>query len=142
MREPTGFNPFEDAFVGVRIEDQVAVASVLCSSVRERQASILNQTLQELAARHRGRVLLDLCGVGMISTACIADLLTLQEQCRALGGRFVLFGLAGDLAATLRETGILQKLNVAPDELQARKQQQARNARPGLLRGLIRRKAA
>ncbi|MBC7772185.1 MAG: STAS domain-containing protein [Pyrinomonadaceae bacterium] len=142
MRDPIGFNPFEDAFVGVRIEDEVAVATVMCSSVRERQAAILQQTLVELAKSHGGRVLLDLCGVGMLSTACIADFLALQEQCKQLGGKFVLFGLASELASTLRTAGVLKNLNLAADEHDARKQLQSAKGKPGFVRNLLRRKAA
>jgi anti-anti-sigma regulatory factor len=142
MPDLNGFNPFEDAFVGVRIEDQVAVASVRCTSVRERQAAILQQTLEELSKCHGGRVLLDLCGVGMISTACITDLIALQEQCKLLGGKFIIFGLAADLSNSLQSTGILKKLNLAADEQDARKQLRTRIGKPGFVRSLLRRKAA
>jgi len=141
MRNAMDFNPFEDAFIGVRIEDGVAFATVRCTIVRERQASILHTTLDELAKSNNGRVLLDLCGVTMISTACISDLLTLQEKCELLGGKFVLYGLGREISESLKQTGVLKKMNLAVEEEGARRLLLAK-PRAGLVRSLFGRKAA
>lgn len=135
------FNLFEDALVGVRIEDGAAVVTVLCHSVRERQASLLHQTLDDLAKTNQGRVLLDLCGVKALSTACIANLLSLQASCAAMGGKFVVFGLVGPLADSLKQTGVLKQINLADDEDSARRLMSGKKSRPGLM-GLFRREAA
>ncbi|MGE3108583.1 MAG: STAS domain-containing protein [Phycisphaerales bacterium] len=134
-------NLLEDAFIGVRIEDGAAVATVLCSSVRERQSSILRQTLDHLANSNGGRVLLDLCGVTNLSAACISNILSVQHACDAMGGKFVVFGLVGELADSLRQTGVLKQINLADDEAQARRVLSGKPSRHGLL-GLFRRDAA
>ncbi len=141
MNSMKDFNLFDEALVAVRIEDNAAVVTVLCSSVRERQAAVLMTTLQDVANANSGRVLLDLCGVGNLSAACITNLLAVQDCCASLGGKFVVFGLVGDLAASLRGSGVLKQLNLATDETTARLLLAGRKPRSGLF-GLFRRQAA
>lgn len=97
------------------VVDGVAVVGVNLPSLRERQAVVLRDRLQEIAEKSDGRLAVSMTDVIDLNSACINALVDVNKACHALGGHLMLFGLRPELRKSFRQTGVDKILPMADD---------------------------
>jgi anti-anti-sigma regulatory factor len=105
--------PMPETMFSLSRVGHVAVVTLMCPSVRERQAAVLGRYLGDLCDQVQGRVILEVAGVGSFTCAWINELLAITRRCRAFGGNLVLIGLPERDERVLRSTGLLKHLTLA-----------------------------
>lgn len=112
-------DPLPETMFTLSRQDDVAVLSLTCPAIRERQASTLGRYLTSLCEQVQGRMILEVSGVGSFSCAWINELLSVTHQCRAFGGNLVLVGVHERDLRVLRTTGLMRHLSIAQSRQEA-----------------------
>ncbi len=114
----------DDKHPGPLVEIQsvfpVAIAGVLCSAVRERQAALLADELADAARRAGWMLAVSFERVEHLSSACLNMLVDLHNRCRHHRGSLVVFGLPEDVRRIIRLTRLDACIPVATDSHHAR----------------------
>lgn len=84
--------PASSAYAEVRTVGMVAVASIDCPFIRDRQASMIEERLGRVLALHGGRLVIDMADVAQVSSAWLGSLLRLADACDKARGRLVVAG--------------------------------------------------
>ncbi len=74
--------------------DHAVIARVKCSNIRERQASVLEEGLGELARSNQGCVVLCVDQIQSATTSWISSLIELSDVCKAMGGFLEITGMS------------------------------------------------
>jgi anti-anti-sigma regulatory factor len=98
---------------------EVAILSLTCPTIRERQAAVLGNYLNSLASQVGGRLVVEVSGVGSFGCAWINQLLSLTGHCRSFGGELVILGMPERDARVLRSTGLARHLVLASSRSEA-----------------------
>jgi anti-anti-sigma factor len=125
-------HPLQDSFITFEDEEGVTVVTIGCAAVLERQSAIIRDRLRELADRNAGRLVVNLRPVRTLSSSCLTELIEMQEECRRVGGKLVLYGLSPPLRDLLKSTGLLRVLVVAGGRREA-----VARFRPGEMEGPV-----
>ncbi len=94
----------EASFVSVEKADNGAVAKIVCPTVGQREAPIIEQELLAAGPSHGWRIAIDMADVGMLTSVGIGALVTINKKCRDGKGRMVLFGLNDTIMEVLKLT--------------------------------------
>jgi anti-anti-sigma factor len=100
----TGPSGMDDGVITVRGMDSVALAFLGMQTIREHQASIMQERLLGLADRARGRIAVCMSEVADMTSAGINALVAVNARCRDLGGHLALFALGRELKKMIRVT--------------------------------------
>lgn len=105
----------EASFVSVEKVGGAGVARVMCPTVGQREAPIIEQ---ELAAAGPGcgwRLAIDMKDVGMLTSVGIGTLVTINKKCREGKGKMALFGLNSTIMEVLKLTRLDKLFPIAKD---------------------------
>lgn len=105
----------DSTFVSTEIVNGHLVARLKCEKVAERESAIISGELGGEAAKHAWRVALDMGEVTLLASVGLGSLVTLNKNCKANGGRLVVFGLTGDLADVLKITRLDRVITIVKD---------------------------
>jgi anti-anti-sigma factor len=94
----------DDGLISVRGMDSVAVAFVAIPSIREHQATLVQERLIGLAERSRGRVAVSMSDVGDMTSAGINAMVAINNKCGELGGHLALFGMSREIRKMFKVT--------------------------------------
>lgn len=108
-------SPSIGSLLSVRRDGDVALVTIMCQSIMDRQAAILTPALLEIAKRHDGRLAIDLAEVADFSCAWINSLLALSKACDELSGKLVVFSLGRHVRDIMRATRLDKRLCVERD---------------------------
>ncbi|MBL0922642.1 MAG: STAS domain-containing protein, partial [Phycisphaerales bacterium] len=105
----------EASFVSVEKVGGACVARVMCPTVGQREAPIIEQELLAAGPGHGWRVAIDMSGVGMLTSVGIGTLVTVNKKCREGKGRMALFGLNDTIMDVLKLTRLDKLFPIARD---------------------------
>ena len=109
----TGASGMDDGLITIRGMDSVALAFIAIPSIREHQASMVQERLCGLADRARGRLAVSLSDVGDMTSAGLNALVAVHARCKGLGGHLALFGANKDVLRLIRITKLDRALVLA-----------------------------
>jgi anti-anti-sigma regulatory factor len=112
-------DPLPETMLTLARAGDIAVVSLTCKTIRERQASALGRYLSNLCEQVSGRLVLEVAGVGSFGCAWINELLTVSGQCRSFGADLVVLGMPERDARVMRTTGITRHLTLAHSRAEA-----------------------
>lgn len=121
MEKTTTSKPGHAMYVAVRRVGRAAVARVVREKISEHEADVVKaDALAAAAAPGAGhRLVLDLSEVQMITSAGLGAMISIERECKAAGGKVVLFGMSDELQALFRMTKLDRLFVVKPDEAAA-----------------------
>lgn len=108
-----------DSLLGSEIHQGVLIAHVQVASIKDRQASILRQSLLALAKERHGRLALDLSNVQDFTCAWINVMLEVTRACRKEDWDLAIFGLKGAARDILQATHLDRKMTFCSDRTEA-----------------------
>jgi anti-anti-sigma factor len=94
--------PFETANLSAQRIGGAAIARVLTPKVDDRNAGAVRADLERAAGEARGRLVIDLSGVLLLTSAGIGMLIQVRAACAAVDGRLALCGLSEQVLDLLR----------------------------------------
>ncbi len=109
------------AFAAVELHGVSYVVKVLCDKLGSRESEILQQEMATLVKLHGYRVALDCSGVTLIASMGLGMFIQVNKDCKTHAGKFVIFGLSGELMKLLAMTKLEKVLTVTPDRAGALK---------------------
>jgi anti-sigma B factor antagonist len=109
----TSASGMDDGLIAVRGMDSVALAFITIPSIREHQATIVQERLIGLAERSKGRVAVSMSDVGDMSSAGINAMVAINNRCTELGGRLALFGLSREIRKMFKVTKLDRAIVIA-----------------------------
>lgn len=101
-----------DSLIRTEIHQGVLVAHISIASIKDKQASLLRQSLLTLAKERRGRLALDLSSVNDFTCAWINVMLEVTRACRRENWDLAIFGLKGNARDILRATHLDRKMTI------------------------------
>lgn len=93
----------------------VLMASVLREKVSEPECAPIQTEVLAHAPKTLHRIVLDLSQVGLISSAGLGMIITLDKECKKHKGKLVLSGLSEELRKIFEVTRLLKLFATAPD---------------------------
>lgn len=93
----------------------VAVVTIGMTSIRERQAAVIQERLRSVAEQFDGRLAISLADVSVLTSAGINALVAVSRNCEEIGGRAVVFAVKPELRRVFKDTGIDRLLTLAAD---------------------------
>ena len=109
------------AFAAVELHGVSYVVKVLCDKLGSRESEILQQEMGALLKQHGYRVAMDCSGVTLIASMGLGMFIQINKDCKAHAGKFVIFGLSGELQKLLAMTKLEKVLTATPDRASALK---------------------
>ena len=94
----------DDGLITVRGMDSVALAFLGMSTIRQHQATIMQERLLGLADRTKGRLAVSMSEVTDMTSAGINALVAVNARCRELGGHLALFALDREVRKMIKVT--------------------------------------
>lgn len=104
------------SFVSTRTVGGVTVATLHCEKLAEREAGILQGELLAAAKANAWKIALDVSEVMLLASVGLGALVTLNKDCKAGGGRLVVFGVVEEIREVLRVTRLERVLTIAKDQ--------------------------
>lgn len=95
--------------------DGVPVARIVCTSIGQRESTVLSDEFTGLGERSGWRFVVDLSDVTVITSIGLGVLITLQKNASANKGRVALFGLGSELRQLMKMTKLDRMLTVTKD---------------------------
>lgn len=105
----------DSTFVSTELVGGVLVAHLKCEKVAEREATVISGELVTQAAAHAWKLALDMTEVMLLASVGLGALVTLNKNCKAKGGKLVVYGLASELAEVLKITRLDRVLTIVKD---------------------------
>jgi anti-sigma B factor antagonist len=96
------------------VQGGVIVASVTAPKVSDFEAPGLRTDLAKLAADNRGRLILDISQVLMLTSAGLGMLTAVRQACVGAKGSLVITGASKDILEMLRITNLHKLLTLKP----------------------------
>lgn len=103
-------------FVSTKTIDGITVARLHCEKLAEREATILQVELLAAAKASAWKIVLDVSEVMLLASVGLGALVTINKDCKAGGGKLVVFGLAEEIREVLRVTRLERVLTIAKDQ--------------------------
>lgn len=92
------------SFVTLDMSGAHPVARVVCPTVGQREAEIIQRELLEAADKHRHRLAVDLTDVTMLTSMGIGALVTIHNSCKKAKGKVAFFGIRPEIQDVLSIT--------------------------------------
>lgn len=124
----------EDGLITVTPMESVALAFIAMTTVRERQAEIIQEKLLAVAESAKGKLAVSLAEVAVMTSAGVNALVAVHACCERFGGHLALFALSRDLRKLLKVTKLDRKLVIAENAGEAVRSFAGPSPRKGFLR--------
>lgn len=98
-----------------------AVGRVHAHNVGQREAPIIQEELLAVAKATGSRAALDLSRVTMMGSLALGTIVAITKECKADGGKLVLFGLSDQLHGLFKMSHLDRLLTIVQDEKAALK---------------------
>lgn len=100
-------------------EGPILCLFITIPTIRERQATILDERLACLCERGTPRIAVGLAPVVDLCTAAIATLMRASRRCGGSGGSLALFSPSKEIRRILHTTGLAGSLTICADQREA-----------------------
>lgn len=111
----------EASFVAVEKVGDAVLARVVCPTVGQREAPIVQEELVAAADAGGGRLVVDLSDVTMLTSVGLGALVTLHNHCRKSKGKLALFGLHETIVDLMKMTRLDKLFPIKKDRESALK---------------------
>lgn len=105
----------EASFVNLEILTKAGVAQVVCPTVGQREAPIIEQELLAAGPACHWRIAINMADVGMLTSVGIGTLVTINKRCKDNKGKMALFGLNDTIMEVLKLTRLDKLFPIAKD---------------------------
>jgi anti-sigma B factor antagonist len=96
------------------VQDGVVVAVVTAPKVSDFEAPGLRTDLAKLAADNKGRLIVDISNVIMLTSAGLGMLTAVRQACASAKGTLVVIGASKEILEMLRITNLHKLLTIKP----------------------------
>ena len=105
----------QSTYVRTEMVGKAVVARLLVEKIAERESQVLQNELAAAAGPLGWRLAIDASEVTLLPSVGLGALVSMSKQCKAGGGKLVLFGLSAELGEVLKLTRLDRMIVIAPD---------------------------
>lgn len=107
------------SFVTVDASGARPVARVVCPTVGQREAEIIQKELIDTADKHSHRIAVDLSDVTLLTSMGIGALVTIHNTCKKAKGKVAFFGIRPEIMDVLSITRMDRFFTIKKDQAAA-----------------------
>lgn len=97
------------------------IATPLTEKVAERESNVIQNEVLAAAPAHQWKVAMDAGQIQLLASVGLGMLVSINRECKAKGGKFVVFNISPDLMSVLYVTKLEKVVAIANDRAAALK---------------------